>query len=72
MDFKMFKHKYRIKAIMSSYYGVRYSAEVKLWWWPFWLEIDRSNKSDTQAGAEKWVSWHKNHYLYINDAKEIK
>jgi hypothetical protein len=72
MDFKMFTHKYRIKAIMSKYYQVIYSAEVKLWWWPIWLEIDGRNRSDTQTGAEKWVAWHKNHYLYINDAKELK
>jgi hypothetical protein len=65
--------KYKIKADMSHTNGEIswYVAYVKYWWWPCWLEIKGINFSRTQEQAERYIEWHKNHTLYINDTKTI-
>lgn len=70
----MFKPKYKIKVELNSFNAevAWYVAYVKYWWFPLWLPIMGVNYSKTQEQAEKYIQWHKNHTLYINDKKEIK
>lgn len=47
----MFKHKYRI--VRDDYAG--YEAQVKLWYWPFWMQMGFSNTHRSIKEAEEFI-----------------
>ena len=49
----MFKNQYRI--VRDRYLG--YEAQIKYWWWPFWVVID-CNTFPSVEGAEEFARNH--------------
>ena len=47
----MFKNKYRI--ITDQYNG--FECQKKLWWCPFWFQMNHSNTHATLDGAKKYI-----------------
>ena len=47
----MFKTKYRIKKTITFSGYIVYDAQYKLWYWPFWIDINHSISRDDSEGA---------------------
>lgn len=55
MTMKLFKTKYRI--VTDKYAG--YEAQVKYWYWPFWVMLYGCNTSLTIERAEGLIQTHR-------------
>lgn len=49
-----FKRKYRI--VDDNFAG--YEAQVKYWWWPFWIQCFGVNTASTLSGAQDTIKRH--------------
>jgi len=47
----MFKTRYRI--VKDNYAG--YEAQVKYWWWPFWIQMNCINTHSSIDKAERYI-----------------
>lgn len=58
----LFKTKYR--TVRDSYNG--YEAQYKLWWFPFWLQIETNTSSNVEQ-AKKFIENHKQSVVYYEE-----
>lgn len=51
----MLKYKYRI--VTDVYLG--YEAQVRYWWFPFWMQLNMTNTHPSVEAAERYIEKYK-------------